>query len=275
MNRTIGKVLVSLCVVGLTQAYATSLLPGGTVSPVAVLPPGFPSGPSSTGSCASFSSPCSSTGSNALLQEGASWKKNNVVGANVTFENGVWVDPVTHELDFFYQIQNTFTGATAANNTITTTFMLEDFTGVTTNVYQVDLSGPSGSAFFAGSGFKKPTADTITKVSRSLNGADLTVTLTTTGIKPKTNSAILVVKTNATDFDQAGLGSFSWNAAPPAGATGGGQNTNLKNWTLDALEPVLTPEPGFYGVLSLGIAGLLMLVRRRSGRPQEDSKPLV
>lgn len=262
MKKTL--ILLGAAGLALSQAYATPLLPGGTISSIAALPPGFPSGPSTA---------VSSTGANPLLQEGASWKVGKTVGGNVTFENGVWIDPTTHQLDFFYQIQNTFTGAKAANNTISTTFTLADFSPVTTDIYQADFA-TMGSAFFNGSGFVKPTADQVMKVSRDLTG-DLTVTLTTTGILPKTASAILVVKTNALDFDQAGLGSFSWNGAPPLGATGGGQNTNMKNWTLDALEPLLTPEPGFYGILSLGIAGLLLLVRRRSEKARAKTPEAV
>jgi hypothetical protein len=80
-----------------------------------------------------------------------------------------------------------------------------------------------------------------------------------------TNSAILVLQTNSQDFDQSGSGTFSWQAAPPAGATGSGPGQDTGGpWMLDALEPMPdVPEPGFCAELTFGVTGLLWLARRR------------
>ncbi len=260
------------------QAFATNLLPGGTILNPGALPAGStPSGPSTA---------VSSTAAQNPLIEGSSWKVGSTTGASVTFANGVWVDP-TGGLDFFYQIQNTTTAKPSASNTVASSYSLVDFTGIPiSNVFQVNYAtaGATGCAFFGagpcppdknGSGFLRPTTETITSVSRSLDGSTLNVNLSA-GVTPKTNSAILVVETGSTDFDQTGEGTFSWHGAPPVGARGSGPGQNtIGPWQLDALEPLLTPEPGFYGILALGIAGLLLFVRRRSGKAEAKAPASV
>jgi hypothetical protein len=274
VNRTSAKaslVLATGLCLALSQAHATNLLPGGTVlNPGSLSSTLFPTAPSTA---------VSSTGANNLLEEGSSWKVGTKTGAAITFVNGVWVDPVTGDLDFFYQIQNTFTGAAANNDEVLQSFTLGDYAGVgITGVFKVtfDMAG-NGCAFFGpgpcpplsnGSGFLRPTNGSINSVARSIDGADLTVTFNNS-VNPGKNSAILVIQTDAKDFDQTGTGTFFWKGAPPVGSTGSGPGQNTKGpWVLDALEPILTPEPGFYGVLALGIAGLLLFVRRRSGKAQ-------
>jgi hypothetical protein len=262
-----------LCM-ALGQAHATSLLPGQTINNPGALPSiDVPTGNSTA---------VSSTGSANLLEEGSSWKSAGKTGANITFATGVWVDP-DGDLDFFYQIQNSFPKA-MPNNTVANSFTLEDFSGIgITGVYEVTYSGKgvTGCAFFGtgpcppdsnGSGFLRPTDQTISSVTRSGGlGSDLTVNFNA-GITAGTNSAILVIQTNAKDFDQSGAGTFMWAGAPPAGSVGGGpgQNTNGP-WVLDSLEPVLTPEPGSYGVLALGVAGLWLVTRRRSEKARSKA----
>jgi len=267
VNQMFTKLLIlpGLCL-ALSPAYASSLSPGGTVTPTAYGygTPAFPSGAPDG---------VSSVGANNLLQEGESWALANsrTSLANITFENAVYVDPTTGDLDFFYQIQNTYNGATTASNTVSKTVVLnESFEGTTiTGVAEIT------SANFKGfDDYVKPTAgDAITSVSLGSYQADGSANLTinfSTPITPKTDSAILVIETNSTDFDQAGQGTFSWTGNPPAGAHDG-SNLATNPFTLDALEPIPTPEPGFYGVLSLGLAGLLLLVHRRSGKVKANS----
>jgi len=260
------------------QANATSLMPGGTITNPGALPSAaFPTGPSTA---------VSSSGSANLLSEGSSWKVGSKTGANITFETGVWVDN-SGFLDFFYQIQNTYPKSAGVNNanTVMNSFTLTDFGGVgITGVFQVGFATPgaTGCAFFGagpcppdgnGSGFLRPTDQSIASVTRSGGaGSDLTVDFSGPGITPSTNSAILVIETNAKDFDQTGEGIFNWKGAPPIGAKGSGPGQNTQGpWILDSLEPVLTPEPGFYGVLSLSIAGLLLIVRRRSEKAKTNA----
>jgi hypothetical protein len=250
-------------------------MPGQTVSNPSALPAGQIPTSSSTA--------VSSTGAASLLLEGASWKMVKNTEASVTFANGVWVDPVTGDLDFFYQIQNTRPASKGApNNAVASSYTLDDFNNIgITGVFQVSYATKgNGCAFFgagpcpptsAGSGFLRPTTQSVTSVTRSAGGGtDLTVTMSGP-VTAGTNSAILVVQTNVQNFDQAGSGTFRWQASPPPGAIGSapGQNTGGP-WVLDALEPVPNvPEPGFYGELALGVAGLLLFVQRRRPRKTE------
>ncbi len=259
MNKSITRLLILVSLdLALNSVIASNLLPGGAVTPVPGYTYGYPAYPpgSPTG--------VSSLGGNPRLQEGASWSMPGVTGAsaNITFENAVDIDPVTGALDFFYQIQNTYTGAATNSDTISPTIVLnESFEGVAiTGVEQMNALN-----FVSFNGFAKPTGG-ISVASVSLGqyqtdgSADLTVTFSAP-IAPKQDSAILVIQTDARDFDQAGGGAFSWMTAPPAGAhKGGSPATNP--FYLDALEPLVAPEPGSYGMLSLGVSGLLLLIHR-------------
>jgi hypothetical protein len=197
------------------------------------------------------------------------------------------VDPTTGFLDFFYQIQNTYSGDLRDSDTVASSFTLQDFGGIgITGVYQINYGATgNGCAFFGagpcppdsnGSGFLKPTTQTITSVTRSGGiGDDLTIALSG-GVTPKTNSAILVIQTDAKDFDQSGAGSFTWKGAPPNGAVGSGPGQNTVGpWVLDSLEPILTPEPGSYGLLALGVAGLILFVRWRAEKARASKAPAV
>jgi hypothetical protein len=276
MHLKIPLVSIGCLLFGLSPSFATSLLPGQTVTNPSMLPAAqIPTAPSTA---------VSSSGANSLLLEGASWKMVKNTEASITFANGVWVDPTTGDLDFFYQIQNTRSASKAApNNAVANSFILDDFNNIgITGVFQVSYSTKgTGCAFFgagpcppsaSGSGFLRPTTESVLSVSRSFSGggSDLLVNLSGP-VTAGTNSAILVVQTNVKDFDQSGSGTFRWQAPPPPGALGSapGQNTGGP-WVLDALEPVPNvPEPGFYGELALGVAGLLLLVQRRRPRKTE------
>jgi hypothetical protein len=159
-------------------------------------------------------------------------------------------------------------------NTLVPKMSLIDFGGFTTNVFEADFSGPAGSAFFAGSGFLKPTSDTVNNISRSADGSTITVEFSNNGLTPKSNSAILVVETNAKNFDEAGDAlHLNWRAAP-AGVNLHGAGS-LQGFELGTLEPLITPEPGVYGALALGVAGLLLVVRRRSENARLKSNNLA
>jgi hypothetical protein len=41
---------------------------------------------------------------------------------------------------------------------------------------------------------------------------------------------------------------------------------------LNTLKAIVTPEPGFYGVLSLGLSGIVLLIGRRSEKSQPQIK---
>ncbi|MCU1257188.1 MAG: hypothetical protein JWO80_73 [Bryobacterales bacterium] len=257
----ITKVLVAAgMLVASSQIYATQLNPGGTV-----VNPGTTSAP---GGSPIAIDPITLT--QGGLNDGFNWKngKGKPNESSGNYVNAVYVDPVTHELDFYYQIQNTFAGNATGQNTLSSTFMISDFAGFTIfNVLQLQ-SSVAGNFFGDGSSdeFKGKTQVSIVDVKRSANGSNIVVDLSSV-VKPGQNTAVLLLKTNAKNFDQ-GTSSFNWKT-PPSGcpaiaqATGNCGNAYKEPFFLNNLEPFQAPEPGFYGMLSLGIAGLFFVVRRR------------
>lgn len=258
---TFNKFLVvtgMVCASG--QIYALPLAPGGTVAPgtTATAPSGTPIGVDAV------------TGTQGGLNDGFNWRpgKQTALRASGNYINAVYIDPVTHDLDFYYQIQNTFTGAANAQNTLQSVLQIADFAGFT--IFDVQqLKDPNSGNFFgdgANVEFKGKTTQTITSVSRSVDGSDLTVQLSGV-VKPGQNTAVLLIKTNATNFDQ-GNSTFNWVTAPSGctaanQATGACGNAYSNPFFLANLEPFAAPEPGFYGMLSLGMGGLFFAVRRR------------
>lgn len=247
INKILVAVGMAVCATG--QIYALPLIPGGTV-----LTPTFTSAP---GGSPIVTDPVTNT--TGTLNDGYNWKtgvaaRNKAAG---NYLSAVYVDPVSHQLDFYYQIQNTFSSSANNQNTLNFTFDITDFTGFAiTDVEQV-----SGHAFaqFSGS-----TPRTIKSVSRSLSGSTVTVNLTGT-VRPGQNSSILLLKTNALNFQQ-GTSTFKF-LNPPVGCAAntplGCGNAYAQPFFLNNLDPILAPEPGFYGMLSVGIGGLLFAVRRR------------
>jgi hypothetical protein len=253
MKRVISTVFVvfSFCLT-LSLANATNLPPGGSVTPA----PGSGFSGSPVGS----------------VSDPVTWFIGSTIEGNVKFVEGVLVDPTTHDLDFFYQIQNNSPVPTAqvglastiVNNAsltpVQTTVLLTGFTpGITLNVFDVSSAAP-----FTGGLFAAPTASSnIPTVANPIPG-DVTVTYNQ-AISPGQNSAILLIQTDATNFGVGGA-QFHWKQNPSLhGATSGtafmSENINVK-----ALVPLATPEPGAYGLLSLAIAGLFFILHQRSGK---------
>lgn len=287
---------MGLCLI-LSPAYALPLCPGCTVAPVTLLPgtTSFPLG-SPNG--------VSSQGSTPFFQGDGAW---SVAGqsnsGSVDFDSAVFIDPVTHNLDFFYQIQNVYNGAT------TTTDTLGNYTGVNpnpqTSSYNLILNTLPGVTIMQVAQISpgnwnnacvtptmsnpnppvpcpddfvqpKPSTTQINSVTLAFDPInndfdDLQINMNSP-LAPGQDSAILVIKTNANDFDQNGFGDFAWQTAPTAPA---GKHLNgvakTQMFSLGTLEPILTPEPGVYGVLSLALAGVLLLARRRSDKAKVKS----
>jgi hypothetical protein len=218
----------------------------------------------------------------SFLEEGAAWEMGNRLGALATFVNGVWVDPSTGGLDFFYQIQNSFPArlGAAPDNSVSSSFTLDGFASAPiTGVFQLSstIASTAGCAFFAGGqcppgsvglGFLRPTSSSILSVTRG-GGTGATLTVDLSGpVAAGTRSAILVVQTSSQDFDASGSGTFSWLSAPPSGATGSGPGQDTGGpWVLDALTPVApAPEPGASTLLTLCVTGLLLFGRRQANK---------
>jgi hypothetical protein len=216
----------------------------------------------------------------SFLEEGAAWEVGSRLGALASFVNGVWVDPATGGLDFFYQIQNAFPSrlGAAPDNAVSSSFALDGFaTAPITGIFQLSSNTPStaGCAFFGGGqcplgsvglGFLRPTSGGILSVDRS-SGAGGTLRVDLSGpVTAGKSSAILVVQTSLQDFDASGWATFSWLSPPPSGAVGSGPGEDTGGrWVLDALTPVaLAPEPGAYGVVLLCVIALLWVGRRQA-----------
>ena len=258
---TFNKFLVvagMVCATG--QIYALPLIPGGSVLPGSgTNPSGTPIGVDTQ------------TQTQGGLNDGFNWRagKGQPNKASGNYINAVYVDPVSHELDFYYQIQNTFAGTTNGQNTIQSVFQIADFAGFAILDVQQLTDNVAGNFFGDGANveFKGKTSQTITSVDRSVDGSDLTVQLSG-AVSPGQNTAILLIKTDATNFDQ-GTSVFNWVTAPSGCSilnrnAGNCGNAYPQPFFLNNLEPfAAAPEPGFYGMLSLGMGGLFFAVRRR------------
>lgn len=282
MNQMFSKMLMltGLCL-ALSPAYATNLFPGGTGT---VAPTGYSYGTPTYPAVGSSPNAPSPPGIGAnFLQESGAWIVPGGPQAHLTFDEAVYVDPQTGDLDFFYQIQNTggpLASQYAGTNALSSPVVIENFDqtlGVQISAVQEITAGTPYQQFDL---MKAPTAgSSITSVSFSpdpVAGEDLSFNFNAP-IGPGQNSAILVLKTNASGYDQEAEGIFNWSAKTPNGAVGQDAGTGPHGTTFfeGAIDPVLAPEPGFYGALSLGLAGLLLLIHRRSGKAKTQSNDTV
>ncbi len=265
-TKVLGLGLCGLCLT-LSQASATSLpLAGGSAAPAAI---SLNSGSGFTGA------PKASTNNLEF------WKNSaNVTEGSVNYVQGVWVDPTTHFLDFFYQIQNNspaISGPTGGGSTIgnlggapnptQTTLVLTGFgAGITENVFEITSTQFVAGAL-GGSLFVKPNnGETVSSVSNAVPG-ELIVNFNQ-AITPGNSSAILVVETNAT-ATRGGQALLHWRQNPAIHGGTSGSAFNSESITMSNLAPA--PEPGAYGVLSLAIAGLVFAVQLRSARAKRKS----
>jgi len=246
----------SLCLT-LAPAYATVLPPGGSVSPAPQ-------------SAATFSGASVVATKTDLI----TWFNGPNLDGNVKFNEAVIVDPMSGNLDFFYQIQNNSpapTGITQQASTIQNlggggaSVMLTGYgPGTAEDVYVITNSTGLGAGFLNASG----TAN-ITTVNQTAGNIIVNFN---NAVLPGTDSAILLVRTNAspTSFTTGGTANFRWRQNPALhGATSGTAFTS-ENISVATLVP--TPEPGVYGLLSLAIAGLFFVVHRRSGKAKAGSE---
>jgi hypothetical protein len=155
------------------------------------------------------------------------------VGAGLTLNEAVY--QVGSTFDFYYQLVLGTKPIVGLSS--------ENFLGFSTSV-GVDNITSSANLF---ANFVQPTAGDPTKVNKDVLG-DVSWSYALGAGK---NSAVLLISTDAPNWDSFGSeqvnftkGSFSFNGT---------------------FEPaVAAPEPGFYGVVGIGLAGLWMGFRRRS-----------
>ncbi len=162
-------------------------------------------------------------------------------------------------LDFVYQITNTSNPANGllANLASTT---LANFGGGLDPFAPIRVDFATNSNF---DGFIAPSANSATNqsspvaASRSTDGSSITFAFdspqfATVGLSPGSTSNVLIVSTNATNFNNRGVGTIN-------GETDANGNTLGSNIAGGIFEPApaVVPEPAT--VLSAGIAGLFGL----------------
>jgi len=153
-------------------------------------------------------------------------------GFGGTLISSVYSDPSTGGMDFTYQIEAA-TGYTDSIHSVSVDF----YFGYSTNLDYVSGSGVV-------------TYDSAV-LSLAGPGDYITLDCSTAGIAPGDTSDTIVVKTNATQYDQEGDTAF---------IDGGGVTVN----SLEPAGPVVVPEPMSLGLLA---AGGVICAARRSRRP--------
>lgn len=228
------KTLAAIAVLSCCSAFGTVLNPGdsGLVSPTTVGALGVVGGPVATSSVA-FSS---AVGSKKVA--------GTLISAVYQTGGGTY--------DFFYQIQQS--PKPADNQAISS------FTAPIDGAFFTDVSYLSPSTGLMGSPFFTPStygagiqAGTPTFASRDTSG--ITFLLHPLAVKnTATNSAIFVVATNSLTY-------------------AGGQADTVSSSSVSATASTFspTPEPGFYGMLATGLAGLFFVVSSRKRRVRNNS----
>jgi hypothetical protein len=199
--------------------------------------------------------------------------------ANGNLLESVYKNNATGFLDFYFQVTNCGPSGDlncgANTSKISTgnlmTLEVTDYTNVLTSAAYVSQSFGQ---------FFNPAAVAPESISRGIKtfadpsdpGNTLALDTITfdfgpSGIAPGSNSAVLLIRTNVTDFDAAAFVKLT------GGTTG---LTNVRSFSApNYFEPLIasTPEPAFYGMMGLGLLGLFTVVRRR--RATADSASLA
>ena len=220
--------------VGSSPLFATPVAYGQTVSSLSSL--AVPAGSTYAGS--------SSTPFSFLSFNGKTAYSGDIVAAVYEQPSGTY--------DFYYQVDNTSTstgkGIVAGNITSLT---ISDYSGYSTNVNTTSGAPP---ATYTTPAFVTTSIVAPSNTARTAApGQFLTFTYGSTKattLSPGKNSAVFMVQTNATSFNN--LGTF---AVTGAGATYAG-----------TFQP--TPEPGFYGTLAVALSAVILVMRRRSAKGQ-------
>ena len=242
--------LIGVCL-AFGQAYATNLPVGGPLN--------LTSGSGFAGAPV------------ASVSDAETWYAGATLRGNATFVEGVWVDPTTHYLDFFYQIQNHSTTPVILSDTVGNlagapnpgqlTLTLTGFgPGFSETIFDI-TSTTYHPGTLGGSLFTMPISGNAVVAANNSTPNDLIATFNY-GLMPGQSSAILLVQTNATSSKAGGQAMFNWRQNPSRHGATGGTAFSSELITANTLEPA--PEPSAYGALALGLAGLFFVVRRRA-----------
>jgi len=218
----------SLAVLAGTANAQTPLVPGATIAPVPDVPGGF-------GGTQLFTS---TTTFNAV---GAG---NNVISG--TLISSVFrVGAVGSALDFVFQLNSSSASTTNINSV-----NIVSFAGFNTAVAQSSTDTDGAGPLFPPSAAQNQVGNAF----RSGDGEGVQFTFSDS-IDPNTNSRILIVRTNATNFSTAGS----------AGILGNGVGTTTASTVAAPAAAVnVAPEPGTVALVAMGLMGTAgMVIRRR------------
>jgi hypothetical protein len=274
---------LSLLLVFSGVAGATILPPGGTVSPV---PLGTETGVLVATATGSYSTTTlSGTVSEAVYAVTGPTASNSPSGAVVCAAGATC-------LDFVYQ----FTQSNSARGV--NAFTVSDFDNVAqwiTDVYQSNtLSGSLNIPIFSTPGGRDTTASSAGEGGQ---GPDQTTLFAgdTVGFQMPDGgtygaSDIFIIQTNAPDYVVGSVslisnttatsnvpsGNLPWSATytgnnafstitntNPGGAAFAFNGVGYSNSFLAPIAPLATPEPGFYGILAIGLGGIYLVLKLR------------
>jgi hypothetical protein len=191
---------------------------------------------------------------------------------NGNLRESVYKDDGSGLLDFYFQVTNCGPAASSncASNTSKTstgnlmTLEVTDYAGVITSVGYVSqsfgqfTSSPDVAPVEASRGTK--SFDDPNSPGNTLVLDTITFDFGPAGITPGKNSAVLLIRTNVTQFDPAAFVKLT--------GTTDGLMTRFFSPT-NYFEPIApTPEPAFYGIMAFGIFGLFLAARRRRATAQ-------
>jgi hypothetical protein len=220
--RYIATVALVLMVIG-GSAYATTVMPGGTVTPDIF---------TATNDVTKLAS---NTGTWTTPSSGG------VGGATGTFTDAVYATSIPGLLDFVYQFSNSST----SHNSITSTSAFS-FAGFSADVgYMTNGSLLPGGIFVDGTPF--PAVPPIL-ISEDMGGSTITYNLnviTTQNIAPGSTSPVLVVQVMAKEYEPGMVGLIA------------GGTTNLPGF-----QPVI-PEPSFFLPVGAGLLAAIAFGRRK------------
>lgn len=168
------------------------------------------------------------------------------------YDEAVYKNNSNGTLDFVYQFSNSYAGDGVEAFSVSS--FKNGTSGWVTNAYYTNME-PAGFLGSPSGTYKLAAANPAT-VNESPNGGTLNFTFDSTGVG---TSSILIVQTTATNYK------------PGVVAIQDSLNFNSRELGLNAYQPTV-PEPGFYGVLAMGLAAIVWATTRRNGRRANESE---